>query len=481
MARFSIDPLSWVYYSFPWGERGLAGHDGPDTWQRDILSAIRDGLLDVDEAIRAAIASGHGIGKSTLVAWIILWALSTFPDTMGVVTANTATQLKTKTWAELSRWYQLFIAKHWFTLESTSIHSTDAEHEKTWRFDMIPWSKQNSEAFAGLHNQGRRIVIIFDEASAIEDVIWEVTEGALTDRNTEKIWLAFGNPTRNVGRFADCFGRHKSKWLHRNIDSRTAKMTDKDQLNEWVELYGEDSDFVKVRVRGIFPSASAMQLIPLSLVDSGYKRGLEINETQYGFAPRVLGVDVARYGDDRSAIFLRQGLKADLIWQGREVDNMTLAGVIGTLEDRYKTDTTFIDSGYGVGVIDRLRQIGRNPCEINFASKPLDPRFANKRAEMWWLMKEWLDSGGALPKREFETGREIGDDLRDDLIGPEYFFTPANKIMLESKEDMKKRGIASPDLADALALTFAAPVAARQSKAPRAEEYDPFQWGKENR
>jgi hypothetical protein len=304
-------------------------------------------------------------------------------------------------------------------------------------------------------------MLIFDEASAIDKIIWEVSEGALTDKDTEIIWIAFGNPTRNTGRFAECFGKYKTKWVHKNVDSRTARMTNKKQLDEWVEMYGEDSDFVKVRVRGIFPSASAMQLIPLSLAESGFARAAAIRDGEYSFSPRILGADVARYGDDRSAIYMRQGLYAVLLWQSVGVDNMQLASVIADFEDRYKADAVFIDAGYGVGVIDRLRQMGRRPVEINFGSKPLDARYANKRTEMWWLMKDWLASGGALMEYEVSSEKRIADDIRDDLIGPEYFFTGSQKIMLERKEDMKKRGLASPDLADALALTFAEPVAVR--------------------
>ena len=320
----------------------------------------------------------------------------------------------------------------------------------------------NTEAFAGLHNQGKRIVIIFDEASAIDDVIWQVSEGALTDAGTEIIWVAFGNPTRNTGRFADCFTRNRHRWIHKSVDSRNARMTNKEQIQKWIADYGEDSDFVKVRVRGIFPSASSLQLIPSHLVENGLKRGEEILLEEYSFAARIFGVDIARYGDDSSSIVMRQGLKAELLWRGHGLCTMTVASVVAELEDKYRPDAVFIDSGsMGPGVIDRLRQLGRTPVEINFQNKPIDPRFANKRAEMWWLTKEWLEAGGALPS--FDTSRnEIRDILRGDLTSPEYGFTPANKILLESKEDMKKRGLPSPDTADGLALTFAAPVVKQQ-------------------
>jgi hypothetical protein len=206
LAALSGDPLRFVRYAFPWGEPGseLAASQGPEPWQVDLLSQIRDGLSP-NEAIQLAIASGHGIGKSAFVSWLVLWSISTFEDTRGVVTANTETQLKTKTWAEVAKWYRMFVGKELFKLTATAIFSVDAAHERTWRIDMVPWSERNTEAFAGLHNKGKRIVVIFDEASAIPDPIWETTEGALTDRDTEIIWFVAGNPTRNTGRFRGCF------------------------------------------------------------------------------------------------------------------------------------------------------------------------------------------------------------------------------------------------------------------------------------
>ena len=204
----SKDPLAFVMGAFPWGEKDTRLEkfpDGPEPWQREILKLIKDGLVDVNKAIQLAVASGHGIGKTALVSWIILWAISTKPDSRGVVTANTETQLKTKTWAELGKWFHMFIAKDFFSLTATALFAKDSAHERTWRIDMVPWSERNTEAFAGLHNKERRILVVFDEASAIPDVIWETTEGALTDANTEIIWCVFGNPTRNTGRFRECF------------------------------------------------------------------------------------------------------------------------------------------------------------------------------------------------------------------------------------------------------------------------------------
>lgn len=472
IASFSKDPLGFVLFAFDWGHGELKDYPGPDQWQIETLNGIRDALkkgATLEEAIQIAVSSGHGIGKSALVSWVILWALSTFEDTKGVVTANTENQLRTKTWAELAKWYRLCVTSHWFTYTATSIYSSDPKHEKTWRMDAIPWSERNTEAFAGLHNQGKRILVVFDEASAIADIIWEVTEGALTDKETEILWLAFGNPTRGTGRFHACFHKLRHRWKTRQIDSRTVKITNKTQIQAWVDDYGEDSDFVRVRVRGVFPKTSDRQFIPSSYVEMG--RGKHLDERAYRHAPKIIGVDPAIYGDDECVIYLRQGPIAKQLGVYRKIqDDLILAGYVAKFEDEHQADAVFVDMGYGTGVVSGGRAMGRNWILVPFAGESSDPGYLNKRAEMWGNAKQWLKEGGAIP-----------DDpvLCDELTGPEYFVNLRGKIQLESKDDMKKRGLASPNRADALALTFAFPVLPKSHTAGRAEfvrkqEYDPF-------
>jgi hypothetical protein len=172
LASFSKDPLGFVLWAFPWGEPGeLEKFRGPEEWQVRILLDLGAGLISISGAIRLARTSGHGIGKSALVAWIILWAMSTLEDTVGVVTANTETQLKTKTWVQVAKWYRLCLTREMFKMTATALFSNDPEHERTWRMDMVPWSERNTEAFAGLHNKGKRILLVFDEASAIPDMM----------------------------------------------------------------------------------------------------------------------------------------------------------------------------------------------------------------------------------------------------------------------------------------------------------------------
>lgn len=462
IARCSKDPLRFVMLAFQWGEGELKDHPGPDTWQRDILIAVRDGL-SLDGAIRLAMASGHGVGKSAIVAWLILWAISTKVDTRGVVTANTATQLKTKTWSELSKWHRLCICGYWFELTATAIYAKDPKHEKTWRIDSIPWSENSTEAFAGMHNAGKRIIVLFDEGSAIPDVIYEVTEGALTDKDTEIIWGVFGNPTRNTGRFRECFagGRFHHRWMAKQIDSRTARITNKTEIDEWIADYGEDSDFVRVRVRGIFPRAGSTQFISGDLVQLAASPDRDAEVTLYD--PLVMGVDVARFGDDKTVIRFRRGRDGRSIKpiKYRGLDTMQVAARVAEAYALYKPDAVFIDNGsFGAGVVDRCNYLKLPVLGIDFGSEPdrdIQGRegqiaYYNKRAEMWGRMRDWLPGG------------MIDDDkeLAADLPAVEYGFAMKNGrdcILLEKKEHMKKRGLASPDDGDALALTFAHPVA----------------------
>ncbi|MDR3555551.1 MAG: hypothetical protein P4L55_12415 [Syntrophobacteraceae bacterium] len=487
LGRYASDPHGWVLYAFPWGEPGseLSSYPGPDKWQEDILKDIgrrlsRDSREGVSEGaiIREATASGHGIGKSTLVAWLILWAVSTFEDTRGVVTANTEKQLLTKTWPELAKWFNLCwfargvpaARRGLFEISASAIQSSDQKHQKTWRIDQVPWNERNTEAFAGLHNKGKRILLVFDEASAIPDVIWEVSEGALTDEGTEIIWCVFGNPTRNRGRFKDCFaGQHAGRWVSRQIDSRTCAITNKEQIQQWVEDYGEDSDFLKVRVRGVFPSLSARQFISVTDVDAAF--GRHLRRDQYDFAPKILSVDPAWEGDDELVIGLRQGLAFTILRTIPKNDNdIDIANIIARLEDDEKADAVFIDAGYGTGIVSAGRTFGRTWQLVWFAGASVDPGCANKRAEMWKLMRDWLKAGGAIPKDSV---------LYNDLIGPETVARVDGKIQIEPKDAMKKRGLRSPNRADCLAISFAYPVSARRSQPPRAAfaltEYDPLE------
>jgi hypothetical protein len=393
-------------------------------------------------------------------------------DTKVVITANTENQLRTKTWPEICKWHRLLINSHWFESTATSLYAASKRHEKTWRADAIPWSDTNTEAFAGLHNQGKRLLLIFDEASSIDDKVWEVAEGALTDANTEIIWCVFGNPTRNVGRFKDCFTRLSHRWYHQKVDSRTVDGVAKAQVQAWLEDYGEDSDFFRVRVRGEFPRSGTMQFISSEVVEQARKREPVPLLTD----PVIIGVDVARFGDDDSVLCVRRGPWLMAVRSYNGVDTMALAGIVSAAMVEFSASAVFVDeTGVGGGVIDRLRQLGHFVTGVNNGSRADgmigQETASNKGTEMWCRMREWLKYG-SLPKDD--------EELSQQLVGREFGYNVRNEITLEKKGDMKRRGLPSPDKADALSLTFAYPVAAMDQR-PRGDmagrcvtEYDPF-------
>jgi hypothetical protein len=464
IAGFTHNPLGHALYAYPWGEGSLADETGPRVWQREVMGDIAAHLANPEtryQPCRIAVASGHGIGKSALVAMLCKWGLDTCEDTRIVITANTEGQILGKTWPEITKWHNLAITKDWFKATATAIFSTQEGHDKAWRADAVTWSVNNTEAFAGLHNKRKRIILIFDEASGIDDKVWDVANGALTDEQTEIIWLAFGNPTKNTGRFRECFGRYRHLWKTRQIDSRTVEGTNKAYLDELVTTYGEDSDIARVRVKGQFPSASSLQFIATDIVEVARIRERE----QLGADPLIYGVDCARFGDDKSVLAKRCGLDAkSRPWKTwAKLDAMQLAGDIALEANKEHPDAIFVDAGnIGAAVVDRLRQLGvQNVFEVWFGGEGREVDWAdnvrirtkNKRAEMWCKMRSWLKSG-AVPDDQ---------ELQDDLTGVEYgFAADQSTIELERKEHMKKRGLASPDRGDALACTFAEFVAPRE-------------------
>ena len=460
MGKMTHNPYKWVVYSFQWGKGELEGKTGPDKWQEAFLkrlgSELKKNKGKESQIIQDAVKSGHGIGKSATVAWVILWALHTFEDTKIVVTANTENQLKTKTWSELAKWYRLcWYAKYFFKYTATAIFSIEPDREKTWRADMIPWSLNNTEAFAGLHNEKKRIIVIFDEASAIPKEIWEVTEGALTDKQTEILWLCFGNPTKNTGPFRECFGSQKHRWFNTTVDSREVQITNKEKIKEWTDDYGEDSDFVRVRVKGMFPRAGDNQFISSEIADNC------VNYEAVGFEdmPVILSLDVARFGDDRNVLIKRQGRKVWVLKKWREADLMQTTDFLVEAVNEHNPEIVFIDGdGVGGGVVDRAKQL-MNPnliFEVHAGGKADEPgKYFNKRAEMWGLCRDAMNDGLDIPH---------DPELVEDLTSPEYGFDNKSRIQIEKKSDMKKRGLASPDCADGLIMTFAKPVLKKRKR-----------------
>lgn len=415
--------------------------------------------------------------NTTLVAWLILWFISTRQHPQIVVTANTTNQLTGKTWRELSKWHRLMAHATWFTWSATKFAMKAAPD--TWFAAAVPWSKERSEAFAGTHE--KHVLLIFDEASAVDDAIWESAEGALTTAGA--MWFAFGNPTRNTGRFRECWRRFRNRWVVKQVDSRKAKKADQRQIANWIEDYGEDSDFVRIRVKGEFPRSGSTQFIAEDVVEAAMQRFrraerdkvARLGEPVDGFAvklgvqdaadpraPLIMAVDVARFGDDATVVGLRRGNVFIKHAEWRGLDGEQVGQRCAEIINALGPDAVFLDSnGLGASAYDTLVRLGYDVVGVNAGVKAQDEsRYFNRRVEMWDLMKLWLGKGGM-----------IQDDpkFKDDLIGPEYAFDAKSRWQLESKDDMKSRGLPSPDTADALAMTFYAPVAPRsEAKAVQA-------------
>lgn len=449
LGSYWADPLGFVLFAYDWDHGELKGFDGPDEWQRDYLERLGQAIkknnfngVDPVAPVQMATSSGHGIGKSALTAWLCNFILSTRAFSKGVVTANTSPQLRTKTWAEIQKWTKRSINSNWWNVSAGQHMKIEhVDHPESWRLDGQTCAKENSESFAGLHAANSTPFYIFDEASAIDQSIWEVAEGGLTDG--EPMWFTFGNPTRSSGRFFQCFNRLKHRWDTIKVDSRTAKMTNKAKIQEWIDDFGEDSDFVRVRVRGEFPRTGDVQFISSEDVDNCKT----YQAHGHNLAQKTLAVDIARFGDDQTVISLKQGRKIFPMKAYRGLDTMRTADLVAEQIRIEQPHAVYVDGGgVGGGVVDRLRQLGYQVVEVNFGSSPNDDKkYANKRAEMYGNMRDAIKAGLELPNDE---------DLCDELIAVGYGFNAKQQIQLEKKEDMKRRGLASPDKADALAMHF---------------------------
>ena len=456
MGKLATDPLAWVMYAYDWGDGMLSGFKEPDDWQKEYLDQLGfeirkngfDGVNPV-QPVQMATSSGHGIGKSALCAWLCGFVMSTRPYCNGVITANTHAQLKTKTWSELIKWNSLSITGHWFKfLTSSSLRMFHVSNPQTWKIDGVTCVKENSESFAGLHAATSSPFYIYDEASAIPSIIYEVSEGGLTDG--EPFWFVFGNPTQPSGRFFECFHRQKHRWITRQIDSRTVKITNKQKIQEWQDDWGEDSDFFRVRVRGVFPRSGSSQMVSAEHVHLATKRDLRFDE--FKTFPKLLGVDVARFGEDETVITRRQGGLVYPQESHRKMDTMEIASRVSRHILDWQPDACFVDGvGIGAGVIDRLNSLGHKGVviDVQASGKAADKKYANKTTECWGLMGEWFKNECQIPNDQ---------DLIGQLTARQYGFNVREQVQLEKKSDAKKRGLASPDKADSLALTFAEPV-----------------------
>jgi hypothetical protein len=470
VSLFYDDPYGFVMFAYPWGEAvlpdgspgPLANKLGPEPWQRRLLQKlgnhIRNNIdlksfgLDYQVA-RYARASGHGVGKSALVAWLIQFFMATRRDCRGAVTANTAAQLETRTWPELARWHRMFICKHWFVWTATSYYFGlyPPEQQKNYMFTAATVSEHNTDAFQGLHNEDGAVIVIFDEAGGLFPKLWEVAQGALTDG--EPFFFAFGNPTDPDAEFANCFTRHENMYDIETIDSREVSFTNKSALDDMIRLWGEDSDEVRVRIKGQFPRNSYDGFIPADALLQAREREHEPDPE----AAVIMAVDVARYGRDKTVIRVRHGRNArrpPVKLQGK--NNVEVADAVQREIDIVKPDEVVIEStGPGAGVIDILRSRHYKITEVHPGSNSDKPQYYYRKRDEWWgKCRDWIINEGCLPN-------EI--ELIEQLSKMKYHMDRFNtSIKIESKEEYTERTkLTSPDEADSLVLTFASKVTRR--------------------
>jgi hypothetical protein len=468
VSKFYADPLGFVLFAYPWGEPGpLESEIGPDDNQREFLMSLGeeikarkfDGSNPV-MPIQMAESSGHGTGKSAMGGWLTDWIMSTRPHSTGTVTAGTYKQLEEKTWAAILYWSKLCITAHWFDIQASGIfHKSFPD---SWKVTPQTCKEQNAQSFAGQHARTSTSWYLADEASEVPDLIFKTAYGGLTDG--EPMFFAWGQLVRNTGEFYQiCCGNLKARWNHRRIDSRTSRFTNKPLIQQWIADHGEDSDFVKVRVFGLPPSASELQYIDKLRIDAARKRTVSALHDD----PLIAGFDVSGGGKAWNVIRFRRGLDgkpADMapirIPGEQDADRSRRIGMCAELlNDRRpgkQLAAMFVDSAFGAPIVERLKALGyTNIYEINFGGDSPDFHCLNMRAYMWKKAKDHCLLG-SLPD---DSELPIDKSLCQQLALPGYSINNSGKLVIESKKSIQERGESSPDDADAFCLTFARAVA----------------------
>ena len=439
LRRWAAEPWNFVREAFDLE---------PDAWQDDALHRIAK-----PETRRLALKACKGPGKTALLAWIILWFLSTRYQAKVGATSITEANIDSNLWPELSKW----LSRSKF-LQAGFVWSASRVSRKSdpnWFAVKRTWPKSGNaeaqaDALAGLHADN--IMFVLDESGGIPQNVMVTAEAVLANEGGEAKVVQAGNPTHTTGPLYRACTIDRALWEVITItgdpdDPMRSPRISVQWANEQIASYGRDNPWVLVNVLGQFPPSSINALLGAEEVEAAMKRHLRVHE--YNWAQRRLGVDVARFGDDRSVIFPRQGLASwkPAIMRGARTTDIA-ARVIGAIQ-RFNPELILVDDTghWGHGVIDNLHAARMNPIGVNYAGKAHDPRYKNKRVEMWLKGAEAIRNGAALPYLP---------DMIAELTEPTYTF--ANGVfVLEDKDQIKKRLGKSPDLADAYMTTYAMP------------------------
>jgi len=432
--RYYADPVAFVQEVL-----GVT----PDPWQRRLLELLATGERKI------SVRSGHGTGKSTVASWAMLWFMLTRVPVKVVVTAPTASQLFDALFGECRRWAKLLPPA---VAELLEIKSDRIELKASPEEAFISARTSRAEqpdALQGIHAE--YVLLVVDEAPGVSEAVFESAGGSMSGHNATTLLL--GNPTRTQGYFYDTFYRLAGEWKNLHVSCLDSPRVSDEYVAEMASRYGEGSNAYRVRVLGEFPVADDDTLIGLELAQSAVDRDVVQNPG----APVLWGLDVARFGADSSALCKRQAnvvVAPVKTWKG--LDLMSLTGAVmhefESTDHRDRPAEILIDSiGLGAGVVDRLRELKLPARGINVGESPaFKGQYMNLRAELWGKAKAWLEARDCkLPRDE---------RLVNELSSPRYSFMSNGKLRLEGKDDMKRRGLASPDV-DAFVLTFASQAA----------------------
>lgn len=436
---WKLDPVKFVRDNF---------RVEPDAWQLDVLRAF-------NKNPRLAMLASKGVGKTTILAWLCWYFLATRTHPKIAATSISADNLSDGLWSEMSKWQQKSeFLKAQFEWTKTRIFNKDAP--ETWWMSARTWpkgasSEQQANTLAGLHADN--IMFVIDESGGVPSSVLAAAEAALAndlgDSGHDAKLIQAGNPTHLSGPLYNAWGKDRHMWhiTEINSDPDNPKRSPRVSI-EWakaqIEAFGRDNPWVLINVFGRFPPSSSNVLMGHDDVMEAMSR--KLNKDDYMYSQKRLGIDVARFGDDSTIIFPRQGLQAHKWVVMRNARNNEIASRVIAAKNKWSGEVEYIDGtgGFGAGVVDIMIQRGFHPQEISFSSKPDNPKYYNKRAEMWFRMAEWVKRGGSLPKDE---------QLLKELTTPQYYFQNG-KLILQPKEIIKAELGFSPDIADALALTF---------------------------
>ena len=419
----------------------------PDAWQARVMRDVARGER------RISVRAGHGVGKSAFCAWLSIWHMVCRYPQKTVMTAPTAGQLFDALFVEVKYWINKLPAPIRALFEMTSEKVTLKAAPEASFISARTSSADRPEALAGIHSE--YVLLIVDEASAVPEPVFESAAGSMSGHSAATILI--GNPTRNSGMFFRTHHALASEWRTYHVSCLDSPRVAPDFVKQISDTYGPDSGAYRVRVLGEFALRDDDTLIPAELVDSAMSRDVTLDTKE----PFVYGLDVARFGDDRSVLCKRRGnvVTEFKVWQGLDLMQLT-----GAIVNEAKVDTPAeicVDSiGLGSGVADRLRELGYTVRDVNVSeSSAMNPTAAKLRDELWLSVKEWLNARACkLPKLA---------DLRQELVAPTYTFTSSGKVKVEGKQEMKRRGMRSPDLADALCLSFSSVSARVGGRSPR--------------